>query len=56
MQLEGVDLLALEPEERAAAGVFLAFQYPGRIPGVNSTYFLRTALNAQHRGARRRRA
>jgi len=49
---EGQDLLALEPEERAAAGVFLAFQYPVEIPGVNNTYFLRTALNAQrkHRG------
>jgi len=45
----GQDLLALEPEERAAAGVFLAFQYPVEIPGVNNTYFLRTALNAQRR-------
>jgi Fe-S cluster assembly ATP-binding protein len=40
---EGRDLLALEPEERAAAGVFLAFQYPVEIPGVNNTYFLRAA-------------
>lgn len=49
---EGRDLLALEPEERAAEGVFLAFQYPVEIPGVNNTYFLRAALNAQrrHRG------
>ena len=49
---EGKDLLALEPEERAAEGVFLAFQYPVEIPGVNNTYFLRAALNAQrrHRG------
>jgi Fe-S cluster assembly ATP-binding protein len=46
---DGTDLLALEPEERAAAGVFLAFQYPVEIPGVNNTYFLRTALNAQRR-------
>ena len=48
----GKSLLELEPEERAAAGVFLAFQYPVEIPGVNNTYFLRTALNAQrkHRG------
>ncbi len=46
---DGKDLLALEPEERAAAGVFLAFQYPVEIPGVNNTYFLRTALNAQRR-------
>ncbi len=45
----GVDLLAMEPEARAAAGVFLAFQYPVEIPGVNNTYFLRTALNAQRR-------
>jgi Fe-S cluster assembly ATP-binding protein len=49
---EGRDLLALEPEERAAEGVFLAFQYPVEIPGVNNTYFLRAAANAQrrHRG------
>ena len=46
---EGADLLALEPEERAAAGVFLAFQYPVEIPGVNNTYFLRSALNAQRK-------
>ncbi|HUH30761.1 MAG TPA: Fe-S cluster assembly ATPase SufC [Rhodanobacter sp.] len=45
----GVDLLALSPEARAAAGVFLAFQYPVEIPGVNNTYFLRTALNAQRK-------
>ncbi len=45
----GRDLLALAPEERAAAGVFLAFQYPVEIPGVNNTYFLRAALNAQRR-------
>ena len=49
VMLEGKDLLALEPEERAAAGVFLAFQYPVEIPGVNNTYFLRTALNAQRK-------
>lgn len=48
----GQDLLALEPEERACEGIFLAFQYPVEIPGVNNTYFLRAALNAQrkHRG------
>ncbi len=40
------DLLALAPEERAALGVFLAFQYPTEIPGVNNMYFLRTALNS----------
>ena len=43
---QGQDLLALEPEERAAAGVFLAFQYPVEIPGVGNMYFLRTAVNA----------
>ena len=42
---EGEDLLELNPEERAQAGVFMAFQYPVEIPGVNSAYFLRTALN-----------
>jgi Fe-S cluster assembly ATP-binding protein len=42
----GADLLELEPEERAAAGLFLAFQYPVEIPGVANMYFLRTALNA----------
>jgi len=42
---QGQDLLALDPEERARAGVFLAFQYPVEIPGVNSTYFLKAALN-----------
>ncbi len=48
----GLNLLELEPEERACEGVFLAFQYPVEIPGVNNTYFLRAALNAQrkHRG------
>ena len=46
---EGTDLLELAPEERAAAGVFLAFQYPVEIPGVNNTYFLRAALNAQRK-------
>jgi Fe-S cluster assembly ATP-binding protein len=46
---QGEDLLALPPEQRAAKGVFLAFQYPVEIPGVNNTYFLRAALNAQRR-------
>jgi Fe-S cluster assembly ATP-binding protein len=45
----GDNLLTLEPEQRAAAGVFLAFQYPVEIPGVNNTYFLRSALNAQRK-------
>lgn len=44
--LRGEDLLALSPEERALLGVFLAFQYPIEIPGVNNMYFLRTALNS----------
>lgn len=43
---EGKNLLAMPPEERAAAGIFLAFQYPVEIPGVANLYFLRTALNA----------
>ncbi|MDW8479056.1 MAG: Fe-S cluster assembly ATPase SufC [Xanthomonadales bacterium] len=46
---DGRDLLSLSPEERAVAGVFLAFQYPVEIPGVNNAYFLRAALNAQRR-------
>lgn len=49
---DGHDLLALEPEERAREGIFLAFQYPVEIPGVNNAYFLKAALNAvrKHRG------
>jgi Fe-S cluster assembly ATP-binding protein len=49
---QGKDLLEMDPEVRAREGVFLAFQYPVEIPGVNSTYFLRAALNEQrkHRG------
>jgi Fe-S cluster assembly ATP-binding protein len=46
VQFEGEDLLALEPEERAHRGVFLAFQYPVEIPGVSNAYFLRSAYNA----------
>lgn len=45
----GQDLLAMEPEERAAAGLFLAFQYPVELPGVGNANFLRTALNAVRR-------
>src|SRR6201989_1989312 len=45
----GEDLLAMEPDERAAKGVFLAFQYPVEIPGVATMNFLRTALNAQRK-------
>ncbi|MCD8571226.1 MAG: Fe-S cluster assembly ATPase SufC, partial [Alphaproteobacteria bacterium] len=44
--LEGKDILELAPEERAAAGIFLAFQYPVEIPGVNMSTFLKTSLNA----------
>jgi Fe-S cluster assembly ATP-binding protein len=47
--LDGVDLLDLSPDERAAHGVFLAFQYPLEIPGVATMNFLRTALNAQRK-------
>ena len=49
---EGKDLLAMAPEERACEGVFMAFQYPVEIPGVNNAYFLKAALNAarKHRG------
>ena len=47
--LEGQDLLDMEPEERAAAGLFLAFQYPVEIPGVGNMTFLRTAVNAQRK-------
>ena len=48
----GQDLLDLAPEERAREGLFLAFQYPVEIPGVNSTYFLKAALNEirKHKG------
>src|SRR5258706_12893022 len=45
----GQDLLAMAADERAREGVFLAFQYPVEIPGVNNTYFLRAALNAQRK-------
>ncbi len=47
--LDGVDILEMEPEDRAAAGLFLAFQYPVEIPGVGNMTFLRTALNAQRK-------
>jgi Fe-S cluster assembly ATP-binding protein len=50
--LDGVDLLGMTPEQRAAAGLFLAFQYPVEIPGVGNMYFLRTALNALRRQRR----
>src|SRR6266481_6223953 len=49
---QGKNLLELDPEERAREGIFLAFQYPVEIPGVNSTYFLKAALNElrKHQG------
>ncbi len=47
--LDGEELLEMEPEERAAAGLFLAFQYPVEIPGVGNMTFMRTALNAQRK-------
>ncbi|WP_284388354.1 Fe-S cluster assembly ATPase SufC [Algimonas ampicilliniresistens] len=47
--LDGEDLLEMEPEERAAAGLFLSFQYPLEIPGVPTLTFLRTAMNAQRK-------
>jgi len=47
--LDGEDMLAMEPDERAAKGLFLAFQYPLEIPGVTSMTFLRTAINAQRK-------
>src|SRR5215467_1562546 len=49
---DGKDLLTMPPEERACDGVFMAFQYPVEIPGINNTYFLKAALNAvrKHRG------
>jgi len=47
--LDGADLLAMDPEVRAAQGLFLAFQYPVEIPGVGNMTFLRTALNAQRK-------
>ena len=49
VEFNGVDLLDLEPHERAAAGLFLGFQYPVEIPGVSNLQFLREALNAQRR-------
>ena len=49
---DGRDLIAMEPEERAREGIFLAFQYPVEIPGVTNSYFLKASLNAvrEHRG------
>jgi Fe-S cluster assembly ATP-binding protein len=52
IQYDGQDLVAMAPEDRARAGVFMAFQYPVEIPGINNAYFLKAALNAvrKHRG------
>jgi len=49
VRFEGADLLALEPEERALRGLFLAYQYPVELPGVNNAEFLRLAYNARRR-------
>ena len=49
VRFQGQDLLAMSPEERAVAGVFLAFQHPVEIPGVGNMYFMRTALNSLRR-------
>ena len=57
-KLDGVDILTLKPEERAAKGLFLSFQYPVEIPGLSAIAFLKAALNAQraaHGQARCRR-
>ena len=48
-RFDGIDLLAMAPEERARAGLFLGFQYPVEIPGVNNAYLLKSALNARRR-------
>ncbi|HSF17584.1 MAG TPA: Fe-S cluster assembly ATPase SufC [Vicinamibacteria bacterium] len=52
VRYQGKDLLSMSPEERAREGIFLAFQYPVEIPGVNNTYFLKAAVNSirKHRG------
>ena len=52
LRYQGEDIAGMEPEERARKGVFLAFQYPVEIPGVNNTYFLKAAINEirKHRG------
>jgi Fe-S cluster assembly ATP-binding protein len=49
MTYDGKDLMAMAPEDRAREGVFMAFQYPVEIPGVNNAYFLKAALNAQRK-------
>ena len=49
VRYKGADLLAMSPDERAAAGIFMSFQNPVEIPGVNSVYFIKTALNEQRK-------
>ena len=49
---EGKDLLAMAPEERARAGIFLAFQYPIEIPGVSTSVFLKSAVNIDRKSTR----
>jgi len=51
VQFDGHNLLEMDPEERAWAGIFLGFQYPVEIPGVNNVYLLKAALNARHKHA-----
>ena len=51
VNFQGRDLLAMEPEERARAGMFLGFQYPVEIPGVNNVYLLKAAVNAKRKAA-----
>src|SRR5689334_22941786 len=51
VEYKGQDLLAMDPETRAREGVFMAFQYPVEIPGVNNAYFLKAALNAKRKQA-----
>jgi len=51
VKFQGRDLLSMEPEERARAGMFLGFQYPVEIPGVNNVYLLKAAVNAKRRAA-----
>jgi Fe-S cluster assembly ATP-binding protein len=55
VQLDNVDILELEPEERAYQGLFLAFQYPVEIPGVGNMTFLRTAVNSQRKAKKSKR-
>ena len=51
VEFQGRDLLSMEPEERARAGLFLGFQYPVEIPGVNNVYLLKAAMNAKRKAS-----